>query len=168
MSDDLSLFDDERDVEVRTPTLARVLLTLLGAGVLVAFAVVVITSLLTAHRTPTGALCTGDGCGPMSVSQVSEFTGLPLPADAEVTRSAYQSNDERILVEASVRLPPGSPNPFDSGPYAVVGETSLELPPGEPFGYYEASGEGGSLQADGALVEAVGGDIVVVRVERTL
>jgi hypothetical protein len=168
--DDLTLFDQSSDVEVRTPTLARVLLTLAGAGVLVAIVVIVLATLATAGRPAPATLCNGlSACSDLTVDQISDLTALALPADAEVLESRYESTLDRILVEATVKLPMGSANPFDESTYFVVDSTPLELPSGtEPYGYYGATGEAGALVGDGALVDDGQFEFVVVRVVRTL
>jgi len=166
---DFAVFDDEHDVDVRTPSLARVLLALVGAGVLVAATVIVIASLLTASQPAADTLCgSSDSCTDLTVAQVGSLTALALPFNAEVVSSRYEASARQIVVEATVRLPLGSPNPFDGSAYFVVSETPLDLPSGEPFGFYAATGEMGALQADGALVEGGTGDVVVVRVVRAL
>ena len=166
----LELFDDARDVEVRTPSLARVLLTLAGAGVLAAIVVIIIASVVTADRPSADTLCGGESsCSDLTVTQVGALTALAIPSDAEVVSSRYESSEQQVLVEATVRLTAGSPNPFDGSSYFVVDASPLDLPPGsEPFGYYAATGELGALQADGALVTDDGSDLVIVRVLRTL
>lgn len=168
--DEFEVFRDENDVEVRTPSLARVLLTLAGAGVLVAIVVIVLASLATAHRPAPDILCGGaPSCTGLSTEQVAELTALELPLDAEVMSSRYESSAEQILVEATVRLPIGSANPFEDGPYFVVDETPLTIPGDlSVFGFYAATGELGALQSDGALVDDGMSEIVIVRVQRTL
>lgn len=168
--DEIDLFDDEKDVETRAPTLGRVLLTLAGAGVLVAIVVIVLATLATSGRPEAETLCGGaPSCTDLSVTHVSELTGLDLPADATVVESRYESSAEQILVEATVELPAGAANPFDESAYFVVDSTSLDLPAGsDPYGYYAATGELGALTADGALVETSTEQIVVVRVLRIL
>ena len=168
--DDLTLFDQSTDVEVRTPTLARVLLTLAGAGVLVAIVVIVLATFATAGRPAPATLCNGlSACSDLTVDQVSDLTALVLPADSTVLQSRYESTLDRILVEATVKLPIGSANPFDQSTYFVVDSTPLDLPPGtEPYGYYGATGERGALVGDGALVDDGQYEFVVVRVVRTL
>lgn len=169
-NDDFTVFDQSSDVEVRTPTLARVLLTLAGAGVLVAIVVIVLATLATAGRPAAATLCNGQSaCTDLTVDQVAGLTALELPAESEVIESRYESSLERILVEATVRLPFGSPNPFDDSTYFVVDETPLQLPADtEPYGYYGATGEGGALVADAALIDDGQYEYVVVRVVRTL
>jgi len=164
------LFDDVREVDVRTPSLARVLLALVGAGVLVGITVVVLTTMLTVNQPSADTLCDGaDSCTGLTVAQVSGLTALALPGNAEVVSSRYESSDRRILVEATVKLPMGSPNPFEGSSYFVVDETPLDLPAGtQPFGFYAATGEMGALDADGALVDDGFVELVVVRVVRTL
>ena len=168
--DRIELFDDESDVESRTPTLARVLLTLAGAGVLVAIVVIILATVATAGRPEAATLCGGaPACTDLTVAQVSELTALALPADATVVESRYESSAEQILVEATVQLPIGSTNPFEGSTYFVVDSTPLELPAGsDPYGYYAATGEMGALTADGALVETTTKQLVVVRVQRIL
>lgn len=168
--DDLDLFADESDVESRTPSLGRVLLTLVGAGVLVAIVVVVLATLATAGRPEAETLCGGaPSCTDLSVAHVSQLTALDLPDNATVVESRYESSAEQILVEATVELPADAVNPFDDSSYFVVDSTPLELPAGsDPFGYYAATGELGALTADGALVETNTGQTVVVRVQRIL
>jgi hypothetical protein len=169
-NDDFTVFDQSSDVEVRTPSLARVLLTLAGAGVLVAIVVVVLATLATAGRPAAATLCNGQSaCSDLTVDQVSGLTALTLPPESEVLESRYESTAQRILVEATVRLPFGSDNPFEASTYFVVDKTPLTLPTDtEPYGYYAATGEAGSLVADGALVDDGQHEFVVVRVVRTL
>lgn len=168
--DDFAVFDDSRDVDVRSPSLARVLLTLAGAGVLVAVVVVILATLATSGRPEADVLCGGAPlCTDLTVGQVAELSALTLPADAEVVESRYESSAAQILVEATVRLPLGSPNPFDGSAYFVVDESPLDLPADtELFGFYAATGEMGALEADGALVDDGADELVVVRVLRSL
>lgn len=168
--DDFALFDDEHDVEVRTPSIARVLLTLLGAGVLAAIVISVLATLLTANQPSAERLCDGQAsCTGLSVEQVNGLTALELPLDSEVMASRYDANDDRILIEATVRLPVGSENPFAGGAYFEVDETELTIPRGlTPFGFYAATGELGALQADAALVDDGFTEVALVRVVRTL
>lgn len=168
--DDIELFHDESDVPPHRTSLARVLLTLAGAGLLVAILVIVLTTLATAGQPSVEALCGGEPtCTTLTVQQVSDLTSLALPADSEVVSSLYDSDAVHILVEATVRLPAGSANPFDGGVYFEVDASPLTLPADTtPFGLYGAIGENGALQADGALVTDDTGELVVVRVKRTL
>ena len=168
--DELDLFDNESEVGETRTGLGRVLLTLAGAGVLLAIVVIVLATVATAGRPEADVLCGGaPSCTGLSAAQVAELSSLDLPADATVVESRYESDADRILVEATVELPFGAANPFDGSSYFVVDSTPLELPTGaDPYGYYAATGEMGALTADGALVETTTKQIVVVRVLRNL
>jgi len=168
--DNFEVFDDERDVEVRTPSLARVLLTLAGAGVLVAILVILLANLVTFDRPAPDTLCDGAAsCNDLSVDEVSGLAGIELPPDSEVISSRYESTAEQILVEATVRMPIGSANPFEGGAYFAVDESALTIPNGlSVVGYYAAIGELGALEADAAIADDGMAEIVVVRVVRTL
>ena len=168
--DRIELFDDEADVEVRTPSLSRVLLTLAGAGVLVAVVVILLANLVTFDRPAPDTLCDGAAsCNDLSVEEVNDLAGIELPLDSEVISSSYESTADQIVVEATVRMPIGSANPFDGGAYFPVDDSSLTVPNGlSVFEYYAAVGEMGALEADAALADDGLAEIVVVRVVRTL
>jgi len=168
--DRIDLFDDEADVEVRTPSLVRVLLTLAGAGVLVAIVVIVLANLATFDRPPADRLCDGAAsCNDLSVDEVNDLAGIELPLDSEVISSHYESTADQILVEATVRMPIGSENPFEGGAYFAVDDSTLSIPNGlEVVGLYAATGEMGALEADAAIGDDGMSEIVVVRVVRTL
>lgn len=164
------LFDDEQDVEVRTPTIAKVLLTLVGAGIVAAIVVIVLANVVTFGRPDPETLCDGAAsCSDLTVEQVSSLTALELPANADVVSSSYDSTSERILIEATVELPVGSANPFDGSSYFEVDESELDLAANlTPVAFYAATGELGALVADGVLADDGFSELVIVRVVRSL
>ena len=157
---DLDVFTEEKDVAERTEhSWPRVLLALVGAGILAAVVVVIVSALLTADQqtatyTPNnndGVVCGGEmSCTDLSVEQVEQLVALELPEDTEIITSSYEETDELIVVEARVALPAGAENPFEDSPYFDVESVDTVFPAGiVPVAFYAATGEMGALNADG-------------------
>jgi len=181
-SDDLDVLTVEQDVDgsaATGPGWLRVLLTLIGAGVLAAIVIVIISAVLTADQ-PTATygpaldeVCGGEAsCSDLSLAQVNQLVALELPEGTEIITSRYEEGAESILVEARVALPEGAANPYDGSPYFEVDESkaTVVFPAGINIEtYYAATGELGALNAEGILgTDGDGRSIVAVHLVRTL
>ena len=179
-AEDLDVFTAEQDVAERpASSWLRVLLVLIGAGVLAAVVVVVLSAVLTADQ-PTATysggeseVCGGESsCTDLTLDQIQELVALKLPEGSEIITSRYDKTAESITIEARVTLPEGAANPFDDSAYFEVdpSKVTVVFPAGiEPIGYYAATGELGALNAEALLgTNAAGRQVVAVQLVRTL
>ena len=177
---DLDVFTDEQDVETPTsgPGWLRVVLVLIGAGLLFGIVVVIIAAVVSAGQptaTPAGsggtAVCDGEtSCSNLSLQRIEELTALDLPEGTEVIASKYEETEDAIVVEARVTLPDGAQNPFDDSAYFEVESVGTSFPAGIiPIAYYAATGELGALNADAVLGTGDdGSEVVAVYLRRDL
>ena len=157
MTDDLNLFDDERTVEPSRSSTVRVLLALLGVGVLIAGAVIVVAALVTSI-TPKAPSSTE-----LTLTDVEHLTALDFPDGAKLTSSAYSETPSLITVDATVRLPGSAANPFADTAYFAVDEPGFDWPADDltDVSYFAASGESGTLNAAGLFATTADSDRVV-------
>ena len=163
MTDDL--FSDEQLVEPPRSNLSRVLLALIGVGVLVAGAVVVVAVLITSI-TPSGPKG-----GELTLAEVESLTALSFPDGTTVTSSNYTSSSARITVDAQLTLPAGADNPFADSAYFPVDEPGFDWTTDEltDVSYFAASGELDTLTADGLFASnADSHRVVFVHLTRVL
>ena len=179
---DLDVFTEEQDVAQSSTAGSgwlRVLLALIGAGVLAAVVVVIVSALLTADQpsatyAPSNdddVVCGGEAsCTDLTLTQIEQLVALDLPDGTQIVTSRYEQTADAILVEARAALPDGSANPFEGSAYFEVDESKVTVPAGiEPIGTYGATGEQGALNADGILgTDSDGRTIVTVQLTRAL
>jgi len=179
-AEDLDVFTSEQEVaERQASSWLRVLLVLIGAGVLAAVVVIILSAVLTADQ-PTATysggkteVCGGESsCTDLTLEQIRQLVALELPEGTEVITSRYDTTAESIVIEARIALPEGAANPFDGSAYFEVdpSKVTVVFPAGiEPTGYYAATGELGALNAEALLgTGADGRQVVAVQLVRTL
>ena len=157
MTDDLDLFDDEQTVEPPRSSVVRVLLALLGIGVLVAGAVIVIAVLITSIN-PAPPASTE-----LTLTDVEHLTALDFPDGTTLTSSAYSETSSLISVDAQLKLPGSAANPFTDTAYFSVDEPGFAWPTDNltDISYFAASGESGTLNAAGLFAASADSDRVV-------
>jgi len=179
MNDDLDIFDTEEEIEqsrTGNPRLLPVIGALVGVGVLIGVAVSVIVSSVAsvslARVEPGSVVCAGAAiCDNLTLEQVRSLTGIAFADDATVATSSYAETGSDITVRATVVLADNGANPFDGSPYAVIAAPSLQWATGDltVLDYYAATGEGGSLYAEGLhAIDDRARELVLVEVVRTL
>ena len=179
MTDDLSIFETEQDVEqsrTSSPRLLPVIGALVGGGLLLGIAAsVIVSSIASVSPAPMGpgsVVCAGDAiCNDLTLDELRSLTSIPFADDAIVSTSSYAETDSDITVRAIVVLADGAANPLDESPYTVIASPRYEWDT-EPYtvlDYYAASGEGGTLYAEAVhAIDDQARGLVLVEVVRTL
>ncbi|QYH37020.1 hypothetical protein FFT87_14380 [Salinibacterium sp. M195] len=123
--DDLTLPGFIAEAEVLPPpkNLAWGLLAMLvGLGIVIGIAVAGGAALLTLIWPDPAGMCnaaTGP-CSDLSVEQIAVFSGIDLPASAEIESAQYAQADDTGMLFATVILAGGDADPLRSGDYRVA------------------------------------------------
>ena len=154
------------------PRLAQVIGALVLLGLLVGAVIVVVVSGLSAITgARSAALCGGAAvCNDLTLDEVRSLTAIDLPAGTEVVESSYQETDDLITVTARLLLPDGASDPFEGTGYGAISTPRLDWSVDDltVLGFYAATGEQGTLNAEGVFaVDDRVREVVLVQVTRT-
>ena len=146
-ADDLDLLAETTEVAPqRTRPLAVIGALALGAGV-ATLAVVVLAHVFTADQ---------EAAPPrdrvLTVAEIEQLTALDLPEGAEVVDAEYTEGGDAVEVDATIALPADAGDPFLDSVYYAIDEPTRDWPGFDGAVFYEATGEFGALNAEGAFV----------------
>jgi hypothetical protein len=160
VSDDLSTLGEVQTVEQPKSRLLLLIGALVLVGVLFAAVVVVIVLFLSSAKTDSTT----------TLEQVATDTAIAFPSGSTLVAADYDRSDEKIVLDAEVRLPDGTGDPFAGTAYIESATATQDWPADlEDPVYYAASGEQGTLNSDAVYAtDAEGHPVVLVHLVQEL